>query len=84
MSLQKKIAGLILSHLTWKDIKIYVKPWHGVILPSCCLANIKNAGAKKFSLCMPSLPVPIISGQAGLSQGLIKLPFLAGALFYRR
>jgi hypothetical protein len=23
MSLQKKIAGLMLSHLTWKDIKIY-------------------------------------------------------------
>jgi len=56
MSLQKKIAGLILSHLTWKDIKIYAKPWHDVILPSCCLVNIKNAGAKKFSLCMPSLP----------------------------
>ena len=81
MSLQKKIAGLILSHLTWKDIKIYVKPWHDVIVTSCCLVNIKNAGAKKFSLCMPGLAA---IWQASLSQGLIKLPFLAGALFYRR
>jgi len=81
MSLQKKIAGLILYHLAWKDIKIYVKPWRDVILTSCCLVNIKNAGAKKFSLCMPGLPA---IWQAGMGQGFIKLPFLAGALFYRR